>query len=436
MLNGLKERLQHGGEMKIGLLTFPRLTNNFSVGRPTLLAQKLEPSVLFLSPSYGELVFLEDNEPRDDIDLYLCSVYTRGLNEFIRFSNKVGRDKCIAGGYHPTAVPEEVLPYAHKVVTGYCDNIDQIIDGPAGISKGSFGFTKMRRDLIDMKSMMQVYPDIYPHDTCGSMVSSVGCPYDCDFCSTPSMSGRKMRTATLDYVAEEIEDLVKHGVTTVFIRDESFATHPLMAQVAPLFKDKFRVLYSFGTSGVFAKRPEMLKVLKESGWHSLNIGLEDVGVKYKKNINLKLGVENIHRNGLQHVMSFIVNDDGKTLEEAKANYRALYDAFVDLKPLQVCANFLMPFPGTKLWESYKDRVSVKDFDRFDSKTPLFTEGAFNEWHKRMLVAVQLKYYLSDSYNKNVREFACGDTLHLRMVELRQEFGLDGIPWDKLLEFNP
>lgn len=421
--------------MKIGLLTFPRLTNTFTSGCPTLLAQKLEPSVLYLSPSQGDLTFIEDNKPQADIDLYLCSVYTRGFNEFVHFSNEVGKSKIIAGGYHPTAVPEEVLPFADKVVTGYCDNIDEIIDGPSGIVKGSFGFTKMRRDLLDMSTMKQVYPDIYPNDISGSMVSSVGCPYDCDFCSTPSMSGRKMRTATLDYVAEEIEDLVSRKVTTVFIRDESFATHPMMAEVAPLFKDKFKVLYSFGTSGVFAKRPELLRALKDNGWHSLNLGLEDVGVKYKKNLNIKIGVKNIFKNGLSHVMSFIVNDDGKTEEEARANYQALYEAFVDLCPKQVCANFLMPFPGTKLWANYKDRVTLKDFDRFDSKTPIFTNGPMKEWHKKMLVAVQLKYYLSDAYEKKVRDFHCGDTLNLRMMELRKEFELEDTKWEDLLELK-
>lgn len=48
--------------MKIGLLTFPRLTNTFSIGQPTLLAQKLEPSVLYLSPSEDELKFIEDKK--------------------------------------------------------------------------------------------------------------------------------------------------------------------------------------------------------------------------------------------------------------------------------------------------------------------------------------------------------------------------------------
>lgn len=419
--------------MKIGLLTFPRLTNTFSIGQPTLLAQKLEPSVLYLSPSEGELEFIEDNKPRKDIDLYLCSVYTRGFNEFVRFSNIVGKDKIIAGGYHTTAMPEEVNKYANKVVTGYCDNIDEIIQSKPGIHQGSFGFTHMRRDLIDMSTMKQVYPDIYSNDISGSMVSSVGCPYDCDFCSTPNMSGRKMRTATIDYVIEEINDLIKNKVNTVFIRDESFATHPMVNEIAPLFKDKFKVLYSFGTSTVYAKRPEVLKTLKNNGWHSLNIGLEDIGVKYKKNLNMKLGVENIHKAGLNHVMSFIVNDQGKTKEEARANYKALYEAFVDLKPLQVCANFLMPFPGTKLWNEHSNRFKAEDFDKFDSKTPLFSEGAFAEWHKRMLVAVQLKYYYSDEYAK-FRDFHCGDTLDLRMKELAKEFDLN-ISWDKLLDLN-
>jgi hypothetical protein len=95
----------------------------------------------------------------------------------------------------------------------------------------------------------------------------------------------------------------------------------------------------------------------------------------------------------------------------------------------------MPFPGTKLWENYKTRVTTRDFDRFDSKTPVFTHGAFGEWHKRMLVAVQLKYYQSEAYNTKVRHFHCGDMLHLRMDELAKEFALDDVKWDQMLELK-
>jgi radical SAM superfamily enzyme YgiQ (UPF0313 family) len=417
--------------MKIGLLTFPCIVNTFSENRATLLAQRLEPSVLYLNPT-GDCVFIENNQPQENIDLYLCSVYTRGWEEFKQFSAKVGRSKIIAGGYHPTACPEETLPFAEKVVVGYCSNIDEIIAGPVGIITGKFGFTPMRRDLLDMKNMRQVYPDIMPDEISGSMVTSVGCPYDCDFCSTPNMSGRKMQISAKDYIEQEITDLVSRQVSTVFIRDESFATHPKMKEIAPLFKDKFRVLYSFGTGAVMAQRPELIRCLVDNGWHSLNFGLEDIGEKYRKNINLKLATENCKKNGMKYVMSFIVNDDGKDIHAARANYKALYEAFCDLGPSQVCANFLMPFPGTKIWNTFKDRITEGDFDKFDSKTPIFCESQLKNWHKQMLVAVQLKYYISDAYKK-VRNFECGDTLFLRMQELSREFGLDSISPEKLLD---
>lgn len=417
--------------MTLGLLTFPRLANNFSENRPTLLAQRLEPSVLYLNPAEPS-VFIEDNEPKPGIDRYLCSVYTRGWEEFKSFAERVGRDRIVAGGYHPTAVPEETLKYAARVVTGYCSNIDEILAGPEGIVQGKFGFTPIQRSLLDMRGLRQIYPDIRPNEVSGSMVSSVGCPYDCDFCSTPNMSGRRMQISSLEYVEREIADLVSYGVSTVFIRDESFATHPKMTEIAPLFKGKFRILYSFGTGAVMAKRPDLIRCLVDNGWHSLNLGLEDVGVRYKKNVNLKMAAANCRANGMGMVMSFIVNDDGKNEQEARANYQALYDAFCDLGPMQVCANFLMPFPGTQLWPKYKDRLNDGDFNRFDSKTPLFCDPALKAWHKRMIVAVQLRYYLSDAYRK-VRRFECEDTLHLRMLELAKEFELDKIEPDKLLD---
>ena len=45
---------------------------------------------MYLNPSVGESVFVDDNKPRQDIDLYLCSVYTRGWEAFKAFSLLVG----------------------------------------------------------------------------------------------------------------------------------------------------------------------------------------------------------------------------------------------------------------------------------------------------------------------------------------------------------
>ena len=104
--------------MKIGLLVFPTLYNTHSKeSAGSDLGQRLEPSVLSLvSKRPGDTsVFVADNQPKEDIDLYLCSVYTRGWEEFVHFAKQVGRDKIIAGGYHPTARPLDTLIYAKKL---------------------------------------------------------------------------------------------------------------------------------------------------------------------------------------------------------------------------------------------------------------------------------------------------------------------------------
>ena len=96
-----------------------------------------------------EVEFIPDNEPREDIDLYLCSIYTRGWRRFKEFSERVGREKIIAGGYHPTALPEDCLPYAHKVVPGLCGDIESIIEEPnEGIHTRPFAPRVMHRDLV------------------------------------------------------------------------------------------------------------------------------------------------------------------------------------------------------------------------------------------------------------------------------------------------
>ncbi len=423
------------GDNRYGLMVFPSLDDSF-YGREKrlLLTQRLEPSVLYVAPQEGQSEFIWDNQPREGVDQYICSVYTRGWNEFRKFAEQVGREKVVAGGYHPTAIPEDAFKVAHQVVAGYCGNIDEILAQPDGIYTGLFAFTPMRRDLIDQRDLKQVYPDVQSEHIVGSMVSSVGCPFDCDFCSTPKMSNRRMRVSPMEYAEQEIADLQSRGVNSVFVRDESFATNPQIVEVARMFKGKFDLVYSFGTGNVMGLNEDLVRQLGDFGWHSLNFGLEDVGKNYRKNKLLQRAADNCRENGIGVVLSFIVNPDGKTQDEARANYQALYQAFNELKPWQVCANFLMPMPGTAIWEQYKSRITEADFDKFDSKTPILCPPDLVEWHRRMIVAVQLKYYYSKLYNTQVRRFENGDTLHLRIEELKKEFGFENHDWDEFLKF--
>jgi radical SAM superfamily enzyme YgiQ (UPF0313 family) len=418
--------------MRIGLMVFPTLYNTHSKESASSdLGQRLEPSVLSLvSKREGDMSeFVEDNQPREHIDLYLCSVYTRGWHEFCEFSKKVGRDKIIAGGYHPTARPLDTLLYARKVVTGLCGNIEEILDMPnGGIIQGKAIHRLMDRSLLKMEDMQQIYPDVMPYMNVGSSVSSVGCPYDCDFCATPQMSGRKMTAYDVELINEDIANLKKYNTNVVFIRDESFATHPNFEQAVKLYGEaNFDVLYSFGTAA--AMNEKKMKMLADVNWHSLCLGLEDVNTTYRKNKTLSSVSEMCQKYGVGLTLSFIINDGNKGLPEMIQNYRALTQAFFELKPVMVCANFFMPLPGTKLGDSMQDKVNPEMWKQFDSKTPLFAPDELSYLHRQLAIAVQLNWYRSKEYAQ-LRNFECGDTLHLRMLELEKAFGFEhGIPED-------
>ena len=420
--------------MRVGLMVFPPFEDTHH-DEISVHGQRLEPSVLYMAPTGPgyEVEFLSDNAPRADMDLYLCSVYTRGFRAFKEFSARVGADKIIVGGYHPTAAPESCLPWARKVVVGLCGDIESIIDSDErGIVSRPYAPRRMRRDLVDMTRMYQVFPDVIPGQLTGSSNSSVGCPFDCDFCATPQLSGRRLYASPLDVVQEDVDDLASRGVEVVFIRDESFATHPRFKEVVPLYGAAgFPILYSFGTGNAMTE--EKTRLLAENNWHSLCFGLEDVGVSYRKNTRLSQACDLAHRYGINVTLSFIVNDDDKTKEEATANYHALYEAFVALRPSQVCANFLMPFPGTGIWPKYRDRISEDDFEKYDSKTPILSDPALHEWHRHMAVAVQLAYYHSPAYP---REFHCGDTQDLRFQELSRRYDMENGGWERWLTPRP
>ncbi len=419
--------------MNIGLCVFPRFTDTH-LGERTPYAQRLEPSVLYLAPESAGVrsVFIDDNRPRADVDLYLCSVYTRGWREFREFSRQVGRDRVVAGGYHPTAMPEACRPYAAKVVTGLCGDIEEILADPRqGVFAGKFSARRMRRDLVDMRRMCQVFPDVMPGMMTGSSNTSVGCPYDCDFCSTPTLSGRRMFAHPLEAVEADIADLKSYGTEVVFIRDESFATHPMFDEVVRMFgRADFKIPYSFGTGSAMTEAK--IRLLAENGWHSLCFGLEDIGVSYRKNFKLAEACRLCHAYGIRVTLSFIVNDDGKSREEAEVRYRALYDAFQDLMPAQVCSNFLMPFPGTGIWDRYRGRIGEDDWVKYDSKTPILSPPELREWHRQTALAVQLAHYHSSKYAQ-LRNFRCGDTQDLRFRDLERQFGMEDGRWSKWFE---
>ncbi len=137
-------------------------------------------------------------EPKDGIMLY--SFATAQAEEIYREVSSTSVDAIyIAGGPHPSAVPEEVLEHFDFVVVGegeetlpeliraITDGRDpRIVKGIAYKSAGRICFTE-KRAPVDL--------DRYPpfSKILAPLEISRGCPWGCTYCQTPRLFGTRMR---------------------------------------------------------------------------------------------------------------------------------------------------------------------------------------------------------------------------------------------------
>ena len=400
---------------KILAMTFPQ--QNLNLG--------LEPSVLTVVPDGDNVEYIldyhKDKYKDEEVELYLCSIYITGMEDFIHWSKTHSKNKIIAGGYEPTINPEEFLPYADRVIIGPCDDFNETMKQEGRIVKGiTRNWRIPRYDLYDVRLNQQIIPDKKPKDIVTSINTSQGCPFRCDFCCSPLMCDHIM-TKPLSLVEEEVSYLSQYNPKFLFIRDENFPLQKDWREKLALIKNAGAKIYLFASANLLTEAN--VQYMKENNVYMICLGLEDITVDYSKNTHLDDVCELLHKYGIYVYLSFIVNPlKVHTNEDSKVFYDKLLSRFYKLKPEMVCGNFLMPFRGTKLWNEYKHLVTRDDFKYYDSKSAFLEKDP----HRRAIDEFEMFYYqwiyyTSEYYQKQIRRFDVNDTLHLRFLELKEEF---------------
>lgn len=389
----------------------------------------LEPSILTVLPDGDNVEYDPINRLYNDEDVlfYLCSVYISGYDEFVAWAGKHDKNKIVVGGYQPTTFPEEFTRYAAKVVRGPCDNFYRTIAQEGQVVDGICTYDRLpRRDLYDIKKFnQQIIPDKRVDDVVVSINTSLGCSQTppCDFCCTPIMCP-KLMSKPIDLVKREALALAQYAPKFCFIRDENFTMQrdwklrlAIIHQALPETK-----LYLFASANTLTTW-EKVEYMARNGVYMVCLGLEDPTKDYAKNRNLDAVCKFLKRAGIYIYLSFIVNPLEIVGKEAgETFYGKLMERFQELAPEMVCGNFLMPFRGTGLWDKYFQFVGPEDYRYYDSKTPFLVRNpVLREKMKFFMFWYQWKYFTSDFYQKSVRKFDTGDTLHLRFRELYDEF---------------
>ena len=210
------------------------------------------------------------------------------------------------------------------------------------------------------------------------LVSSRGCVFWCDFCSTVRMFGRGYRMRSAKNVVDEMQ-LVhdKYGVDQVTFYDDAFSVdrNRVVKICEELRARNLQMKWDCGTRVDMVDR-ELMQTMRDAGcfavWLGVESGSEAILGAMNKRIKLdqtRLAYKTAHQLGLMTIANVVLGFPGETEQTAKETIRFVKE----LNPDDVGFYIATPYPGTPMYEQVKKNgwLRITDFDKYDTAGPTF-----------------------------------------------------------------
>jgi radical SAM superfamily enzyme YgiQ (UPF0313 family) len=210
------------------------------------------------------------------------------------------------------------------------------------------------------------------------LVSSRGCVYWCDFCSTVRMFGRGYRMRSPKNVVDEMQLIHdKYGIDQVTFYDDAFSVdrNRVIKICEELHARNLSLKWDCGTRVDMVDR-ELLKTMYNAGcfavWLGVESGSEAILGAMNKKIRIdqtKVAYKTAHQVGLMTIANVVLGFPGETEQTALETIGLVKE----LNPDDVGFYIATPYPGTPMYEKVIENgwLRVTDFDKYDTAAPTF-----------------------------------------------------------------
>ncbi len=337
---------------------------------------------------------------RHPADLVAISSMTGGFNNAVRLAEIARRHGAfvVMGGFHPTALPEEVLQLgcvdAVAIGEGEATFRELVQQGPSrevrGLAwreNGGIVYTGERGLIGEVDTIRFPLRSLRPERfgergddyTIDTIYTSRGCPWSCSFCANDKMH-RQWRGRSAENVLGEIAMLHNPRKKKLLkIWDANFLTNigraeAICDQMLERGFTNFRIVTETRARDI-VRAERILGKLRAIGLNKVGLGIESpnprtLELMNKKNsmADVNRAIELLHQYGIDSEGYFIIGHHTETIQDTMA-----YPEFAKALGLKQSLFMSMtPYPGTRIFEEYRseDKITSTDWDLYNNFAPV------------------------------------------------------------------
>ncbi len=366
-----------------------------------------------LTPPVHEVQIIEEEsefvDTDQDCDLVGISCMTANAPrayELCAAFRKRGKS-VVLGGVHPSILPHEAMQHADCVVVGEAEGVWETLldDFQHHCLKRKYHnpdpdlhkYVPKDFSTVINKSKFHIIP----------IMTTRGCPYDCEFCCVTDLYGKKIRHIPIENV---VRDIQSSGAKNFLFLDDNIIGHKRYAK--ELFRAIKPLKIKWGgqaSVSLLVEDNELLQLAAESGCKSLFVGIESVSTEQLKTMrkgikeiaHLENSLKKIKKMGILIHASMVFGFDNDTRETFEETVKFLQKN----KASTASFNVLTPYPGTKVYENLKkeNRLRTTDWKYYDHNTVVFQPRNMTPYELQIgKVNARKKFYSISSVIKRMQ----------------------------------
>jgi radical SAM superfamily enzyme YgiQ (UPF0313 family) len=243
---------------------------------------------------------------------------------------------------------------------------------------------------------------------------SSGCPYQCEFCDIPGLYGRNPRLKTPAQLVAELDKLLECGATgSIYFVDDNFignrkaALELLPHLVAWQKRTGFQVRLACEATLNIAKRPEILRLMREAYFTTIFCGIEtpdpvalkSIAKDHNMMVPIMEAIKTLNDYGIEIASGIILGLDTDKPETGEHLMQFVEQSQIPLLTI----NLLQALPKTPLYDRLKRENRLNEDDELESNVKFLLpyDDVVTMWRRAMSAAYEpgkvLSRYLHQSY---------------------------------------